>query len=114
MRQFGLPKQCLIRKNSEFEHVYRHGRRLHGKGFSLVILENNRGYSRLGISVGRKIRGAVVRNRIKRIFKEAFRLNRDEFPQSSDIIIAVRPDFELDSPNRIVRAVQELMNTEST
>ena len=113
MRQFGLPKQCLIRKSQDFDRVYRHGRRLHGKGFSVIFLDNSRENSRIGISVSRKIKGAVVRNRIKRIFKESFRLNRNDYPQGADIVIVVRPEFDLDSPNLIVRAVRNLMTSES-
>jgi ribonuclease P protein component len=113
LRQFGLPKECLLRKSRDFDTVYRHGTRLHGKGFSILFLENDRDNSRIGISVSRKIKGAVVRNRIKRIFKESFRLNRNEYPQGADIVIVVRPDFDLDSPHLIVRAVGKLMIAES-
>jgi len=86
---------------------------LYGKGFSLIFLQNNRGMSRIGISVGRKIKGAVVRNRIKRIFKESFRLHRETYPQGADIVITVRPDFALDSPLLITQAVSRLMAAES-
>lgn len=73
--------------------MYRQGRRLHGAGFSLLFLSNDLPASRLGISVHRLIRGAVRRNRIKRMFREVFRLHRDTFPPSCDIVITVRPDF---------------------
>lgn len=79
----------------------------------MIFLDNSRENSRIGISVSRKIKGAVVRNRIKRIFKESFRLNRNDYPQGTDIVIVVRPEFDLDSPNLIVRAVRNLMTSES-
>lgn len=66
---------------------------MQGRGFSLLSLANGRDDSRLGISVHRLIRGAVRRNRIKRMFREVFRLHRDLFPPSCDIVITVRPDF---------------------
>ncbi|THB70935.1 MAG: ribonuclease P protein component [Desulfobulbaceae bacterium] len=113
MHQFGLPKTCLLRKSEDFDLVYRHGKRLYGPGFSLIYLQMDRDYSRIGISVSRKLKGAVVRNRIKRIFKESFRLNRDLFPVHADIVIAVRPDFALDSPKRITQAVSNLMTAGS-
>ncbi|MEE4165657.1 MAG: ribonuclease P protein component [Desulfocapsaceae bacterium] len=113
MRQFGLSKACLLRKSRDFDTVYRHGTRLHGTGFSIIFLKNSRESSRIGISVSRKIKGAVVRNRIKRIFRESFRLNRNEYPQGADIVIVVRPEFDLDSPHLIVRAVRKLMIAES-
>ena len=79
----------------------------------MIFLDTSRENSRIGISVSRKIKGAVVRNRIKRIFKESFRLNRNDYPQGADIVIVVRPGFDLDSTNLIVRAVRDLMTSES-
>jgi ribonuclease P protein component len=99
-----------LRKSWEFEAVYRHGKRLHGKGFSLIYLANGRDYNRIGISISRKLKGAVARNRIKRIFKESFRLNRKSYPREADIVVAVRPGFALDSPDRISEAVVELLS----
>ncbi len=108
MKRFGLPKTCLLRKTGEFDQVYRRGRRLHGRGFTLVCMANDLPWNRLGISVHRKIGGAVRRNRIKRIIRETFRLHRDIFPPSSDIVCAVRPDFALDSPAAMLAAVRRL------
>ncbi|MEJ2135401.1 MAG: ribonuclease P protein component [Desulfofustis sp.] len=111
MRQFGLPKYCLLRKNWEFEAVYKHGTRLHGKGFSIIYLANDRGHSRIGISISRKLKGAVTRNRIKRIFKESFRLSREKYPLEADIVVTVRPNFSLNSPESITEAVMSLVST---
>ena len=79
----------------------------------MIFLDTSRENSRIGISVSRKIKGAVVRNRIKRIFRESFRLHRIDYPQGADIVIAVRPDFNLDCPNLITRAVRNLVTAES-
>jgi len=110
---YGLPKYCLLRENREFDAVYRHGARLHGAGFSIIYLANSREYNRIGISVSRKLKGAVIRNRIKRIFRESFRLNRSTFPRQADIVITVRPDFALNSPAQINKAVALLMSSHS-
>ena len=75
----------------------------------IVYLANDRDYNRIGISISRKLKGAVTRNRIKRIFKESFRLNRSSYPDKADIVIAVRPGFSLDSPDLITKAVVELI-----
>ncbi|MDX9896117.1 ribonuclease P protein component [Desulfofustis limnaeus] len=113
MQGSGLPKKCLLRKNGEFNTVYRQGKRLYGRGFGLVYLTNRCGYNRIGISVSRKVKGAVVRNRIKRIFKESFRLNRGLYPPEADIVVTVRPDFSLQSPQHIDQAVKSLFRLES-
>jgi ribonuclease P protein component len=96
----------LLRNGREFEQVYKQGRRRHGQGFVLIFIPNNLGYSRLGISVHRQIKGAVKRNRIKRIIRESFRLHRELYPQCADIVFVVRPGMELDSTVGITQAVE--------
>ncbi|PHR24646.1 MAG: ribonuclease P protein component [Desulfotalea sp.] len=101
-----LLKASLLRKGWEFEEVYSKGKRLHGNGFTLICLSNGTSLSRLGISVHRKIRGAVKRNRIKRIIRESFRLERKQYPQGVDIVFAVRHGFSCKHPDDICRAVE--------
>jgi len=108
MKQYGLPKSCLLRKTWEFNQVYRSGRRLRGNGFALIYLAGDQADSRLGISVHRKVGNAVRRNRIKRVVRETFRLHRDIFPRSSDIVFTVRPEFSLDGLQDVRDAVMEL------
>lgn len=108
MKGFGLPKERLLRKSLEFSRVYRQGSRLRGQGFSLVFLANDLPYSRLGISVHRMIRGAVRRNRIKRIVRESYRLHRDLFPISCDIVFTVAPGFSIRKTEGVSKAVAGL------
>ncbi len=108
MKKYGLSKACLLRKNREFERVYKQGKRLHGDGFTLIYSSNDLGCNRLGISVHRQIKGAVKRNRVKRIIRESFRLARQEYPADADIVFAVRPAFSVNSPEAVVDAVSLL------
>ncbi len=101
----GLSKHSLVRKGWDFERIYSQGKRLHGKGFTLVCCANTDGCSRIGISVHGKIRGAVHRNRIKRIIRESYRLQRDVYPPHADIVFAVKPDFALLTPSAVGQAV---------
>ncbi|MGB3223025.1 MAG: ribonuclease P protein component [Desulforhopalus sp.] len=103
-----LLKSSLLRKGWEFEEVYSRGKRLHGVGFTLICQPNSTGNSRLGISVHRKIRGAVKRNRLKRIIRESFRLWQKHYPAGADIVFAVRPDFSCLHPGDIRAAVMPL------
>ncbi|MEA3469052.1 MAG: ribonuclease P protein component [Thermodesulfobacteriota bacterium] len=111
MPQCKLPKTALLRKGREFDKVYRQGTRWHGKGFSLIFCANELGYNRIGISVHRKLKGAVKRNRIKRIIRESFRLQRSLYPDDADIVFAVRPDFCLKSPADISSSVAQRKNS---
>ena len=108
LKKFGFPASCRVRKSWEYTRVYTEGRRLPGKGFTLLIAGHDTVAARLGVSIHRKIKGACLRNRFKRIFREAFRLHREVFPASGDIVVAVRPDCRLDSPLAIVQAVRAL------
>ncbi len=93
MKTYGLPKTSLLRKSREFNRVYQCGNRLRGDGFAVIYLNGEQQETRLGISVQRKVGNAVRRNRIKRIIREVFRLNRHLFPSNSDVVIAIRPGF---------------------
>lgn len=94
-----------LRLNREFQRVYKTGKRRHGKGFSIIIAPNGTEMRRLGISVQRRAGSAVRRNRIKRLFREVFRLHRQVFPEASDIVVTVRPDF---SCNHLASLEQEI------
>lgn len=58
---------------------------------------NDLTHSRIGLSVSRKVGGAIVRNRWKRLIREAFRASRTEFPENLDLVVRPRrgakPDF---------------------
>jgi ribonuclease P protein component len=102
---FRLQKAHLLRKGWEFEQVYKQGKRLHGKGFTLIVRRNDLKLSRMGISIHRQIKGAVKRNRIKRIIRESFRLHRELYPECADIVFAIRPGIDFDSTADINQAV---------
>jgi len=81
---------------------------MHGSGFSLIYLAGDQPWSRLGVSVPRKVGNAVRRNRIKRIVRETFRLYREIFPHSSDIVVTIRPEFSLKGLHALRLAVAGL------
>jgi len=70
--------------------VYRHGRRRSSRQFTVFLASNELGESRFGVSVGRALGGAVVRNRIRRRVREILRLDREEIPSGWDIIVHPR------------------------
>jgi len=60
----------------QFRRVLRDGLRLDGALFLLFALANDRGHDRLGLAASRRLGGAVVRNRAKRLLRESFRRNK--------------------------------------
>src|SRR5689334_989900 len=74
-----------IRRRAEFQQVYERGTKIHSRYCTVFILPNERPVGRLGIAATRKLGGAVVRNRAKRLIREVFR--RNKIAQGLDIVV---------------------------
>lgn len=79
-----------IRQRREFLAVYATGTKLQTPHFFLYLISNGRTMSRLGITVSRKVGDPVLRNRIKRRFREIFRANKELFPLPADVVVNPR------------------------
>jgi ribonuclease P protein component len=90
MKLHGLTQHERIRRQEDFRRVY--NRRCSAGDEWLIAYgcENGLPHARLGVSVGRKWGKAHVRNRIKRLFREAFRLTKAELPPGVDLILIPR------------------------
>lgn len=83
----GVPRTARLLKHSDFERVYKQGRRHFSPHMTVFYLTNSVGQTRVGFTVGRALGGAVERNRIKRRLREAARLRRSTIQQPLDIVI---------------------------
>lgn len=84
----GFHPRMRVRSGAHFQRAYRTGSRARGRLLLVVAVENELGWTRLGLSVGRRIwRHAVGRNRVRRMFREAFRLSYGELPEGLDLVL---------------------------
>jgi ribonuclease P protein component len=81
-----------IRRKSDFASLYRNGSRLRGRYFTLVFRRNGLGHSRLAVVASRKVGKAVIRNRVKRRFRELFRRNKELLREPLDLVVISRPE----------------------
>jgi len=81
-----------LSRSAEFERVYRQGRSTANRHLVLYTFENaSTAHPRLGLSVSRKVGGAVERNRVKRMLREAFARNEDSLKPGQDVVVVARP-----------------------
>lgn len=79
-----------LKKNQDFQKVYKNSKSYANKYLVMYILENGLDRNRLGISVSKKVGNSVVRHRLKRLVKESYRLNESVFQDGLDIVVVVR------------------------
>ena len=107
-----------LSRSAEFDRVFREGRSHASRQLVVYAFPNAAeagSEPRLGVSVGRKVGGAVQRNRVKRLLREAFRALSPELPAGYDFVVVARPDaasFATDGGEPAVEAaLRELLET---
>jgi ribonuclease P protein component len=88
--QHGFPKQVRLRKQADFDRVY--GGKVYAADDVLVMngCRNDLDRARIGLSLSRKVGNAVVRNRWKRLIREAFRTQQSDLPRDLDMVVRPR------------------------
>jgi ribonuclease P protein component len=103
---FRFGRESRLLKRREFSETLLKGRRFRGEMLEFTYLPNGGTISRLGLTVTRKTGKAARRNRIKRLLREAFRLNRSHLTESVDLVIRVNPK---NPPVKYTEVVGEFM-----
>ena len=80
-----------LKKNRQFQFVYKFGRSKANKYLVMYVKENGLGRNRIGISVSKKVGNSVVRHHLCRYVRESYRLHDKEFVRGLDMIVIVRP-----------------------
>jgi ribonuclease P protein component len=85
-----FPKLYRLRKPDEFRRVFDRRRSASNGVLTVCGCENDLGYTRLGLSVSRKVGSSVARSHWKRMLREAFRLSREKLPVGIDLVLIPR------------------------
>ncbi len=92
-REHGFPRDARVRKRGAFVEIQRDGQKTAGPFLLLFTREQRKpGPARLGVTVSRRVGGAVVRNHVKRLLREVYRLNPAWFTDGRDFVFVARPE----------------------
>jgi ribonuclease P protein component len=86
------PRRGRLSRSADFDRVFRSGRSHAGRDLVLYVFPRGGDEPpRLGLSVSRKVGGAVERNKVKRLLREAFAIESDRLPAGTDAVVIARP-----------------------
>lgn len=85
-----MKKTISIKENKDFKKLYYRGKSVVNEYIVVYYRQNPYSYCRLGITVSSKVGKAVVRNRVRRLIRESYRLMEDRVRKSMDIVVVAR------------------------
>src|SRR3954452_12344611 len=97
-----------LRRPTDFRRVYERRRSVSDAWLIVYACENGLPYLRLGLSVSRKVGNAVKRNRLRRLYREAFRLSRAQMTTGLDLVLIPRRSDDPD-PKMLLTALPKLV-----
>ena len=97
-----------LKKNQDFQSVYRNGKSYANRLLVMYVLENNLDKNRLGISVSKKVGNSVVRHHVTRLVRESYRLQEYIFNSGLDIVVVARANAASASFREIESALLHL------
>jgi ribonuclease P protein component len=105
-----LESRERIKKSSNFKYVYSRGKSVSDRNLVLYTAKNGKNINKVGLSVSKKIGKSVTRNRIRRLIKEAYRLNKNSFKKGYDLVFIARISSSKANFYDIERSIKYLMS----
>ena len=102
-----------LKKNSQFRFVYNKGKSVANRLLVMIVLRTESGQNRLGISVSKKVGKAVVRNRVRRLIRESYRLSEGCVSAGFDIVVIARAGAKSAAFADIDGAVRHLLKKQT-
>jgi len=102
------PRERLV-TGAEYRWVFRRGTRVDSATFLLVAAENRQGHHRVGLAAGRKVGGAVQRNRARRLLKESFRKSKQEAAGGLDLVLVAKREIVGRTQGEVEREFRECL-----
>ena len=103
-----MDARCTLKKNSDFQKVYRQGKSYANRYLVMYVLENHTEGNRLGISVSKKVGNSVIRHHLTRLIRESYRLHEDMFNSGLDMVVIARISAKDRSMSEIESALLHL------
>lgn len=108
LKRFSFGKSKRLVSNGQFKEVLARGRRSSDGLLTVYMAKNDCGHQRLGVSVGKSCGNAVVRNRIKRLLREAFRQSQDRIPADFDYLVMISRSYRKSDKSGHKEAIKQL------
>jgi ribonuclease P protein component len=100
-----------LTRSGDFDRVFRNGRSHAARELVIYAFPRDEtGSVRLGLSVSRKVGGAVERNRVKRLLREAFGLESGKLPEGLDVVVIARPDANTLAEREGLAGIQRVLS----
>lgn len=108
MSAFSFKKAERVLRETDFVRLSKYGRRVRGDFFVVSYFRNSRGNLRLGVTVSKKVGCAVIRNRIKRLVRECFRMNKALVDCAYDMNVIAQTNAASLSSQEVNRALKTM------